>query len=70
MAKIAAIRFLGTDQTTRVIVDARTIREAENIIIKKLAEDPRSRSAAFNIVGNARKADRDSLPTIDQLIAG
>jgi len=70
MAKIVTIRFLGTDQTTRVIVDARTIREAEDIIIKKLAENPNPRSAAFEIVGNARKADRDSLPTIDQLIAG
>jgi hypothetical protein len=70
MAKIAEIRFLGTDQTIRVVVDARTIREAENILIKKLAENPNPRSATFNVVGSARKTDRDSLPTIDQLIAG
>lgn len=69
MSKIAEIRFLGTEQTTRVIVDARTIKAAEAILVEKLAAAPGHRSASFKIVGNAKKADRDSLPTIDQLLA-
>lgn len=66
--KIVEIRFLGTEQTLRATIDARTIRAAEAIAIAKLAA-PGNRSAAFKIVGNARKADRDSLPTIDQALA-
>lgn len=68
MAKIAEIRYLGETEAFRVIVEARTIRAAEGIIIRKLAAAPDNRSASFKIVGNARKADRDSLPTIDQAI--
>lgn len=66
--KIAEIRFLGTDLTIRAIVDERTIKAAEQTIIEKLAAEPRRRSASFKITGNAKKADRDSLPTIDQAI--
>lgn len=65
--KIAEIRFLGTEQTFRTIVDARTIKAAEAILTEKLAAG--TRSASFKIVGNAKKADRDSLPTIDRALA-
>lgn len=64
--KIAQIRFLDTEQPFRAIIDARTIKAAEQIAIEKLAT--LDRSASFEIIGNAKKADRDSLPTIDEAL--
>lgn len=69
MAKIAEIRFLGTEQTTRVIVDAPTVKSAETALIQALAAAPGNRSASFTVIRNAKKADRDSLPTINQFLA-
>lgn len=65
--KIVEIRFLGTETPLRAIIDARTIKAAEQIAIEKLAT--LDRSASFKIIGNAKKADRDALPTIDDVLS-
>jgi len=66
--KIVEIRFLGTATPFRAIVDATTIKRAEAITIAALAAAPGNRSASFSVIGNARKADQDSLPTLAQAL--
>lgn len=69
MTKIVEIQFHDTNETIQATVEAASKRAAEAIVIRKLATAPGDRTASYTIGGNATKAQRATLPTIDQAIA-
>jgi len=63
----ATIRFHGTEDTIKAIIDAGSKAEAEGIVIRKLATHPSERSADFSI-DKATKTEANILATLNEAL--